>query len=258
MPSKSALPDTWEVPEVFRQRVGERAGRQRAMFIDGHLLLILHEPPTGDHAHRGARLFWRAPDGTWKSNALGGGARALRRHVDEYAQAVDRLENLEEHADRANEYQQLLAQISPLLRATRNLYATLQEARELVRDDRDLIICRDQSYALQRSAELLNSDVQSGLQCAVARRAEEQTDNSHQMAVAAHRLNLLAALFLPLATIASIFGMNLAFGFESAYAPLPFWFAVLAGVMLGILLRSTMERVKKPSQDRTGGTRESY
>jgi hypothetical protein len=254
---KSALPDTWEVPDVFRQRVGEKAGRQRAMFVDGHLLLILHEPPTGDHGHRGARIFWRAPDGTWKSNALGAGARSLRRHVDEYAQAVDRLESLEEHADRADEYQQLLARISPLLRAARNLYATLQEARELVREDRDLIICRDQAYAAQRSAELLNSDVQSGLQCAIARRAEEQSDSSHRMAVAAHRLNLLAALFLPVATIASIFGMNLAFGFETVYAPLPFWFAVFAGVMLGVLLRSTMENAKQLARDRAGGTRES-
>jgi hypothetical protein len=258
MHAKSALPDTWEVPEIFRQRVGEQAGRQRTMFVDGHLLLILHEPPTGDHGHRGARLFWRAPDGTWRSNALGAGVRGLRRHVDEYAQAVDRLEKAEEQADRANEYQQLLEQISPLLRAARNLYATLQEARELVREDRDLIICRDQAYAVQRSAELLNSDVQSGLQCAIARRVEDQADNSHKMAVAAHRLNLLAALFLPLATIASIFGMNLAFGFEHVYAPWPFWITVMAGILLGFLLRSTMDTGHSRARDEPQGVRESY
>jgi Mg2+ and Co2+ transporter CorA len=222
------------------------------MFADGHLLLILHEPPAADHARRGARIFWRAPDGSWKSNALGAGARSLRRHVDEFAQAVERLESLEEQAARADEYQALLTRISPLLRSSRNLYATLQEARELVREDRDLIICRDQAYATQRAAELLNGDVHSGLQCAIARRAEEQADNSHQMAVAGHRLNLLAALFFPLATIASIFGMNLAFGFEETYAPLPFLIAVAVGIAMGLVLRASMENVRKPADDRRG------
>jgi Mg2+ and Co2+ transporter CorA len=229
------------------------------MFADGHLLLILHEPPSSDHAHRAARLFWRAPDGTWKSNAFGAGVRSLRRHIDEYAQAVERLERLEQEADLADEYQHLLAQILPLLRAARNLHATLQEARELVHDDRDLIICRDQSYVTERAAELLNSDVQSGLQCAIARRAEEQSDNSHRMAVAGHRLNLLAALFLPLATIASVLGMNLAIGFdEKAYAPWPFLVTVSIGVGLGFLLRLSMENNGRASRERVGSSREPY
>jgi len=248
MHPKSPIPDAWEIPPAFRKRVGEQAGRQRAMFADGHLLLILHEPPSATDTHRAARLFWRSPDGSWRSNSLGAGARSLRRHVDEYGDEVDRLESLEEQADRAAEYDTLVSRVSPLLRAARHLHATLQEARELVREDRDVIICRDQAYTVERAAELLSSNVQNGLQCAMARRAEEQAESSHQMAVAGHRLNLLAALFLPLATIASIFGMNLAFGFEQACAPWPFLIAVSIGIAFGFSLRASMQNERKPPE----------
>ncbi len=241
MSAKSALPPAWEVPQLFRDRVGERAGRQRAMFADGHLLLILHEPPTVDHAHRAGRFFWRAPDGTWQSNAFGSGPRSLRRHVEEFAGRVESLEKLEDDADESDEYNTLLTQISPLLRTARHLHATLQEARELVPEDRDLIVCRDQAYAVERGAELLQSDVQIGLQCAVARRAEEQADSSHRMAVASHRLNLLAAFFLPLATIASVFGMTLASGVDGDHEPWVFWGVVGGGVVLGFALRTWMQ-----------------
>ena len=60
MPSPSPLPETWRVPQVFRSRLGEHAGRQRTMFADGHLLLVLHAPPRRDEAKRAARLFTRA------------------------------------------------------------------------------------------------------------------------------------------------------------------------------------------------------
>ena len=65
MVPKSVLPPSWEVPAQFRERLGERVGRQRAMMADGHLLLVLHRPPKKDEVERFPRLFWRKPDGTW-------------------------------------------------------------------------------------------------------------------------------------------------------------------------------------------------
>jgi len=240
MPTKSPLPATWKVPQVFRSRLGEKAGRQRAMFADGHLLLVLHEPPSPDETHRNARLFWRAPDGTWQSNVLGPGIKALRRHLADYAEAVEQLDEAEERAQRADDYFDILRQIAPLRRAARNTHGALQEARRLVPEDRDILLCRDQAYSIERAAELLGGDTQSGLDCAMARRAEEQAQHSYQMAQAGLRLNLMAATFLPVATIASVFGMNLVHGFEKAFAPWPFWLALLTGICLGMLLRSSM------------------
>ena len=42
MENLSILPATWQVPRVFRERLGVKVGRQRAMVADGHLLLDNH------------------------------------------------------------------------------------------------------------------------------------------------------------------------------------------------------------------------
>ena len=53
------------------------------------------------------------------------------------------------------------------------------------------------------------------------------------MAVAAYRLNLLAAAFFPVATVSAVFGMTIAHGVESS--PTTFWGIVaLALVVWGV------------------------
>jgi Mg2+ and Co2+ transporter CorA len=75
------------------------------------------------------------------------------------------------------------------------------------------------------------------LEYAVARRAEEQARSSHAMAVSAHRLNLLAAFFFPLATLAAVFGMNLPHGLENVSPPIPFLATLGVGLVMGLFLR---------------------
>ena len=89
MTAKSVLPPLWEVPQKFRDRLGDQAGRQRAMLSDGHLLLVLHKPPHGDEPERKGRFFWRNPAGEWKASELRGGVNAVRMHLDEYAELLD-------------------------------------------------------------------------------------------------------------------------------------------------------------------------
>ena len=56
-PAKASLiPASWDVPEEFRQRLGDEPGRQRVMQADGHLLLILHAPPLADSPVRDGRF----------------------------------------------------------------------------------------------------------------------------------------------------------------------------------------------------------
>lgn len=240
MPQKSLLPDTWNVPHGFRRRVRESVGRQRAMFADGHLLLVLHEPPKADETHRRARLFWRSPDGSWESNNLGPGIGALQRHVNEYTQAVEKLDAAEERAEMADEYFRLLRDIAPLHRAARNMADAFQAARQMVSEDHDLILCRDQAYHVYRAVELLQGDMKIGLDCAIARRAEEQAESGHKMAVAAHRLNVLAAIFFPIVTISSIFGMNLDHGLGRQFDPWLFWLLLGVGVTCGFFLKDAI------------------
>jgi hypothetical protein len=248
MVPKSILPPTWEVPTEFRKRLGEKAGRQRTMLADGHLLLVLHRPPKRDDPERIGRVFWRKPDGTWQSNELGSGSAALARHLTEYADAIERYDQQEDEATSVAQYFAVLGGMSPLVRTVRNMHAALQDAREQVPDDRDLIVLRDRAYELERSAEILLGDVRNALDFAVAQKSEEQAAASHQMAVSSHRLNMLVAFFFPIATLTAVFGANLSHPLEQIIPP-PYAFLTVigAGLLLGCSLAGYLLSLARPA-----------
>jgi hypothetical protein len=234
---KSVLPPSWEVPAELRERLGERVGRQRAMLAEGHLLLVLHRPPKKDETERFPRLFWRKPDGTWQSNELGNGPTALARHLGDFAELIDKYDRQDDQAQTVTDYFGILEGVTPLARTIRNLHAVLQDAREKVPDNRDLINARDKAYELERSAELLVADVRNALEFATAKKSEEQAASSHNMATAAHRLNLLAAFFFPIATLSAVFDTSLSHPLEQ-YIPAPYAFysVIGLGLFFGVLL----------------------
>jgi hypothetical protein len=233
---KSVMPPTWKVPDLFRARLGESAGRQRAMAAEGQLLVILHEPPRpGEHERQG-RLFWRDAEGQWKSNSLGTGVQSLKKHLAEYATLMTELDDRLDAAAHADDYFAVLHAVSPLHRAARNMHTALQQARELVPGDRELVLLRDQAGEIERIAELIHGDAKNGLDFTVARQSEDQAQRSYDMAVSAHRLNLLAAIFFPIATLTAIFGMNLEHGLPIRDKPAAFWAVLIVGLIGGMLL----------------------
>lgn len=241
---KTVLPPTWQVPELFRTRLGEFVGRQRAMTADGNLLLVLHAPPMPGQDDREPRLFWRDAQGQWKSNSLGTGIQALKTHVEQFAEREDQLDGQVEAGAQARDYFAVLQAVAPLHRTARNLHGTLQQAREMLPSDRDLINLRDRAGEVERSLELLHVDAKNALDFTVARETEEQTQRSYDMAVASHRLNVLVALFFPIATVSTIFGMNLRHGLEQYNSPIAFWGVIAASFIAGMLLSSAI--VKRP------------
>lgn len=247
--ARKLIPETWDVPEVFRRRLGDSVGRQRAMVADGHLLMILHEPPEADDEVRDARIFWRNPDGEWTANDTTGQIRSLHQHFEQYDTQMDKLEKVEERASTADVYFELLSELTVLHRAARNQHVAFQEARDAI-DSRDLINFRDRCYTLERMAELLQSDAKNALDLTIARRAEEQADTSYHMAVSAHRLNVLVAFFFPIATLCAIFGTNLDTGLEHMNPPYPFLATIGAGMAIGVVLKFLVTR--KPTRPTTG------
>jgi hypothetical protein len=235
MPTKNPLPPAWELPQEIRSRFGERVGRQRAMVAAGHLLLVLHAPPRADENQRAPRFYWRQPEGTWHSSETSGGASTMIKHLDEYQQLLEKIDRSLDSATLARDYFAVMSHLAPLLRAARNLHKTLQEAREAIASP-ELITLRDRAYENERMAELLYEDARNGLDFATARRAEQQSEASHRMESAAHRLNLLAAFFFPLATLSSLFGVNMVHGFEQAPGPLPFLIMLSVGLLCGCAL----------------------
>jgi hypothetical protein len=244
-PESSLLPSDWNVPAEFRQRLGESAGRQRVMEADGQLLLVLHAPPSADEASRRGRFFWRDPQGAWKAAPRAEQVSSLADHLAGYRAAIEQLEQAEEDAQTAREYFELLDQLAPLTRATRNLHDVLQKAREALPNERRLIVARDEAYEISRRTDLLYADVKNGLEFAIARQAELQAESSRRMAVAAHRLNILVALFFPIATLTAIFGMNLRHGLEpydARFAPGLLIGVTMAGLLLGVIITGFITR----------------
>jgi hypothetical protein len=90
---KTIVPEDWEIPIKIRERFGDTAGKQRAMQADGHLVLVLHEPPGPDDIDRKAVLLWRQPHGAWRSNTDGSVTNLLKNHVARYTAIIDKLEN---------------------------------------------------------------------------------------------------------------------------------------------------------------------
>lgn len=209
MNSCPLFPADWDLPTVLRIRLGYGPGRQRVMDADGHLLLVLHEVPKSHQLERVGQLFWRQPDGDWLCSIPGAGPTGVEQHLQTYANAIDRLTEEVEASRTSEACFKILGELSPLARSSRNMYTALQEARKLRSEDRELLEWRNKAYDLSRRVELLQSDAKTALDFEVAHQAEILAEASHQMATSAHRLNVLAAFFFPLATLAAVLGANL-------------------------------------------------
>ena len=241
----SLLPPSWTVPNEFRRRLGDQAGRQRLMAAEGHLLLVLHAPPSADSAQRQGRFYWRDAAGRWTPSGASPAQPGVGDMLREYERAIEALQQEEDKAQSARDYFDLLNWLNPLVRAARNLHQTIQEAREAAPEDRSLILWRDRAYVISRSAELLHNDAKNALDFAVAQRAEEEAVSSRRAATAAHRLNILVACFFPIATLATIFGMELNNGLgdlDRQHAPLPMLAILAVGLLLGVVLMLFINR----------------
>ncbi len=240
----SPIPHNWQVPKLFRDRMGAHAGRQRCMSADGHLLLVLHDPPDPSrHARRDAKLFWREPSGSWHCSAGGPPTVApLRAHVDAFLEIAAKHEATANTAVTADDWYGLVLASGPLMRLTRNLADALQDAREAGGHDHDLITVRDNALDAARAFELLYASAREGLEYTLARRSEEQARQGEHMLESAHRLNLIAAVFLPATAIATIFGMNFRHGLEGVDGPWLFWLFTAVALMCGVLIRATLPR----------------
>lgn len=234
------LPTSWEVPQIFRDRLGDDYGRQRIMFHEGHLLLVLHAPPQPNQNAREGRVFWRKPNGDWSAKD-GGGFAALKKHFADFESVLEICEQQGELAESPREYFSAIENLAPIQRTVSNLYHVMQEARKTVSEDRSLILLRDEAYQLSRRADLEFASSKNGLDFSMAKKTEEQADATYQMSVASHRLNLLASFFFPIVTIASIFGTGL-IQVESKYAGPTLVGLMVFGLVCGAVLTFFVSR----------------
>lgn len=207
---------------------------------DGHLLLILHQvPQASDDEVRTAVLFWRQPEGTWKSTPQAGGLSALEEHLKTYREKIHALDHDVESAANPTDYFEVMQEVQPVLRSTRHLLDVLQGARQARKEEAALIGLRDMAAVLERAIELAAGDAKAGMDFSLAKSAQEQSQAAHRSNLEARRLNRLVAFFFPLATLVSFFSMDNA---GRVLASGSSWVVVLAGVLFGALVLFVVTR----------------
>ncbi len=243
MNSTTLIPAAWaEFPDDFRQRMGATVGRQRMMLAEDQMLIVAHLVPKRDEATRRGILFWRDASARWKCSNGEDGLATLEKHLSTYAERIEALESEAQKASKADDYLILLDSLAPIVRSSRNLLDTLEEARKAMPLARELIDIRDRAYDLSRQAELLYEDSKNAMDVAIVRRADEQAKATHEMMVASHRLNILAAMFFPFATLGAIFGTTLTDNWSWAKTHLPFVGFLLASTLIGLMLTRFVTR----------------
>lgn len=246
MQTSLVLPPNWSsFPDEFRQRLGSTVGRQRTMQSAEHLLIVAHHVPGADEAGRRGILFWRDASGEWRCSNGDPGKSALEMHLTRYAKRIEEFEQTLSKAVVADHYLPLLEGLAPVVRSSRNLLETLEEARKGLPDERTLIDHRDRAYDLARQAELLYEDAKNSLDVAMVRRADQQAQTANRMMLAAHRLNVLAALFFPFATLGAILGTTLTDNWTWSKSAIPFLGYVVVGGLAGLLLTQYVSRVDR-------------
>ena len=244
-------PRIWQIPIEIRRRLSGRVGHQRAIAFENHLVIVLHRVPSRSEPRQPGVYFWRAPDGAWLHSEQGAGFASLEALVQDYENSVAELEQANEQASSTKQWSAILDEIGPVYRATRNLHEALvhglEESKDYEQRSQLQVLC-DQSSEIERSAELLQVDVQNAIQYSMARQAELQAGFSRAQSRAAHRLNILAAVFLPMATLSSVFGMNLKSGLEGV-SPALFWFLLGIGTATGVAIGVFVMNVKALNPD---------
>lgn len=243
--SPQRLPNTWEVPQELRERFGAKAGRQRAHDFEGHVVLLLHRVPEQGATRRNAVYFWRHKLGEWSCSEGRHGHETLVEHVSKYEDAVEALESRVALAINTEGWFDILATAAPLHRAGVNMADALQAAQQSLPDGarHELQDAADAASEVARDTEMLQQQAQHSIDFLLARQNEMQALASEAQVDAAHRLNVVAAIFLPLATIASVFGMNLPNGMERTTVMM-FWTIVIVGLMMGIGVGAKIMRLK--------------
>jgi len=236
------VPDTWPLPSELRSRVGSRVGRQRLLSAQGHHLMILHQLPKPHSRDRDPAVFWRSSDGSWRCFPGRDHPGTLRDHVETVGQVLEELDDKVEHAKTATEFLEVSKISRPLQRYTRNMHAVLSQLRDALPDDADVLAARDRAYELDRLSENISDDAENGMQHTIAQHTEEQAALSERIAKESHRLNLLAAVAMPITAIGSILGMNLDNGLEALPEPASFWAIVALSFGVGSFIRSRVQK----------------
>ena len=235
MAESPLIPATWQLPESIRRRLGSKVGMQRVIYEEENLVIVAHDVPAPTERVRRGILIWRKPDGTWSSSNGELGNIAIEKLLQKYDQAITKFESAEARANKADAYLKIVEALAPVSRSLQNFSNVMKEARKQVPDATELIDLRDRAYELARSAQLNYQMTRDEMDVAMIVRGEEHSRIADRMAQASHRLNMMAAFFLPLATISGVFGTTLTDNWSWSSSVVPFLLMITLGLLAGFV-----------------------
>lgn len=234
--------DGWVLPEAIKERLSNQGyGRQRIIEGDDQLLIILHDPPQVGDNTREHRVFLRTDQGQWFCNGEPDGDAALTALLKVYRDRFAALDEAEESAASADDTLNVLDQLTPINRSSTMLARTLQAARQAAPDDRFLIAMRDIADEVSRDFDLLVIDASHDLNYHTARNAEKHAQEALRQSISQSKLNVLAAMTMPLVILGGLFGMNLVSGLEHT-GPWLFGLVLFVGIAIGLAIKSWVTR----------------
>jgi Mg2+ and Co2+ transporter CorA len=232
---------TFDVPHSLAHHVGRSVGRQRVITDDGVILVVLHKPPIDDYWKREGVFLLKKVNTAWHFK----GERTTRTLLDSYRNVARNFDEEFEDASTPSALFALLDRLVPVRRSARNVHAVLAEAGKMLPDDMELADWINFAYETERGLDLLYDDIRHTIDSHLARIEEEHMELTKQSVIATNRLNLIVALFLPLATIASVLGMNLSHGLNTD-DPRYFLIILLLGILMGLGVLKYIQNGTKP------------
>jgi hypothetical protein len=230
------IPHNWQLPDYFRGRLGRSIGRQRMMHHEDQVLLVTHNLPKPDEHKRQGLLFWRNTEGKWLCSNGQPGTVGLEKLISSYEKMLEQFEEDSDTVENSKDYLTILESLGPLVRGARGLYEALQHAREALPDAKEIIDWRDQIEEIVHGLDLLFADVKTAMDVDLIRQAERQSAITQRVEVSAYRLNVLAALCFPLATLGSVLGTTLTEGWSWSRSSGAFGTFLVAGALGGLIL----------------------
>lgn len=229
-----AIPEKWDIPAKLRARVGKTIGRQRTIQEDGHTIILLHQTPNANDKTRKGACCWITPD---EKVSFHPDTENFDTIFNNYRKKIGHLENEYKTGNSAIQYFKVLEEIVPIHFATIRMASALQMARDLLPNNRQVLLWRDETYELQRETEILQNCAKNALDYHQAKGVEDLSQITYELTKTSHRLNILATFFVPMMAISALFGMNVPNGYEKGDSPHTFWLITAFCIILGIILK---------------------
>ncbi len=228
----TAIPSHFEIEPEIREQLSAHPGHQRCVEGGEEVLLVLHDVPEPLVPTRQTWYFWRRYDGRWTQSA-GPGLTELGELLGRYEAAVEAHVGGIGEIRSARDVLEIVRHSGPLAESIRGLTAAIDQALKIEPEDRVIRAYRDRARHVEHAAALLDADARLTMEFLRTEQGERLAGATERAVRGVNRLTLLAALFLPVITLAVLIGVA---SLVALPLQISLWVAFVAAALGALLL----------------------